>query len=140
MKSATPLDLIFFISLLVFVNSASPSLSTTMASATASSKDLSSVASTPTPLTKNSDKMESLRPTDTSTNAIDPQPNNNGAVEDTNDAGLEKKLDVAAERDEEEDIEYPHGLKLAVILSALCLAVFLVALDQTIISTAIPKM
>lgn len=38
----------------------------------------------------------------------------------------------------EAETEYPHGLKLAVILSALCLAVFLVALDQTIISTAIP--
>jgi len=39
----------------------------------------------------------------------------------------------------DEDIEYPHGLKLALILAALCLAVFLVALDNTIISTAIPK-
>jgi len=39
----------------------------------------------------------------------------------------------------EEDIEYPHGLKLAIILAALCFAVFLVALDNTIISTAIPK-
>jgi hypothetical protein len=39
----------------------------------------------------------------------------------------------------EDDADYPHGLKLAVILSALCLAVFLVALDNTIISTAIPK-
>jgi hypothetical protein len=44
-----------------------------------------------------------------------------------------------AEKDLEEDLEYPHGFKLAVILAALCLAVFLVALDQTIISTAIPK-
>lgn len=40
---------------------------------------------------------------------------------------------------EDEDMEYPHGLKLVIILSALCLAVFLVALDNTIISTAIPK-
>lgn len=38
-----------------------------------------------------------------------------------------------------EEAAYPHGLKLAVILAALCLAVFLVALDQTIIATAIPK-
>jgi hypothetical protein len=41
--------------------------------------------------------------------------------------------------DGDESIDYPHGAKLAVILVALCLAVFLVALDQTIISTAIPK-
>lgn len=39
----------------------------------------------------------------------------------------------------ENEIEYPHGLKLALIIIALCCAVFLVALDQTIISTAIPK-
>jgi hypothetical protein len=44
-----------------------------------------------------------------------------------------------AKLDAEEDMQYPHGLKLAVLLMALCLAVFLVALDQTIISTAIPK-
>jgi hypothetical protein len=39
----------------------------------------------------------------------------------------------------EEEMEYPHGIKLVIILAALCLSVFLVALDQTIISTAIPK-
>ncbi|OGM45261.1 hypothetical protein ABOM_006457 [Aspergillus bombycis] len=33
---------------------------------------------------------------------------------------------------------YPSGLKLALIFWALCLTVFLVALDQTIIATAIP--
>ncbi|CZT04106.1 related to aflatoxin efflux pump AFLT [Rhynchosporium agropyri] len=58
----------------------------------------------------------------------------------------EKKMEVAltekeekAKKDEEEDLQYPHGVQLWAILSALCLAVFLVALDQTIISTAIPK-
>ncbi|TGO16372.1 hypothetical protein BTUL_0029g00630 [Botrytis tulipae] len=35
--------------------------------------------------------------------------------------------------------QYPEGPKLVTIILALCLAVFLVALDQTIISTAIPK-
>jgi len=39
----------------------------------------------------------------------------------------------------DEDMDYPHGLKLVIILAALCLAIFLVALDNTIISTAIPK-
>jgi hypothetical protein len=38
-----------------------------------------------------------------------------------------------------DDIEYPHGVKLASILIALCFAVFLVALDQTIVATAIPR-
>lgn len=45
----------------------------------------------------------------------------------------------AVEDPEDKDMEYPHGVKLWVILGALCLSVFLVALDQTIISTAIPK-
>lgn len=55
----------------------------------------------------------------------------NGAVL----AEKEKQKKIEAE----EDLNYPHGMKLFIILGALCLAVFLVALDQTIISTAIPK-
>ena len=39
----------------------------------------------------------------------------------------------------EDEIEYPSGVKLFVISIALCLSVFLVALDNTIIATAIPK-
>lgn len=35
--------------------------------------------------------------------------------------------------------EYPGGVKLALITVALCLAVFLMALDNSIIATAIPK-
>jgi hypothetical protein len=50
---------------------------------------------------------------------------------------IEKEAQTA--KDAEEDMEYPHGPKLWIILAALCLAIFLVALDQTIISTAIPK-
>jgi hypothetical protein len=42
--------------------------------------------------------------------------------------------DINAER-----IDYPHGIKLALVLFSICCAVFLVALDQTIIATAIPK-
>lgn len=43
---------------------------------------------------------------------------------------------VVEEHQEDEDADYPHGAKLVIILAALCLAVFLVALDNTIISTA----
>lgn len=48
---------------------------------------------------------------------------------------------VAAPVDEDTEDEsgYPHGFKLYIILLSLCLTIFLVALDQTIISTAIPK-
>lgn len=41
-------------------------------------------------------------------------------------------------REAEADIEYPHGAKLAVIIIGLSLAVLCVALDNTIIATAIP--
>ncbi|KAH7134075.1 major facilitator superfamily domain-containing protein [Dactylonectria macrodidyma] len=39
----------------------------------------------------------------------------------------------------DDDIEYPTGMKLALITLALCLAVFVMALDNSIIATAIPK-
>jgi hypothetical protein len=37
------------------------------------------------------------------------------------------------------EVVYPKGLELILIVIALCLAVLLVALDQTIIATAIPR-
>jgi hypothetical protein len=43
------------------------------------------------------------------------------------------------EQSPEEEIIYQGGLKLVVIIVALALALFLVALDQTIIATAIPR-
>ena len=57
-------------------------------------------------------------------------------------ASAEEKLE-AIEKDEEQenedDIEYPKAMKLTLITIALCLSVFCMALDNTIISTAIPK-
>jgi hypothetical protein len=38
-----------------------------------------------------------------------------------------------------EEVEYPTAWKLAFITIALCLAVFCMALDNTIIATAIPR-
>ncbi|KAH8812502.1 putative MFS toxin efflux pump [Xylogone sp. PMI_703] len=46
--------------------------------------------------------------------------------------------DVKKEHVEPES-NYPTGVKLITLILALCFAVFLVALDQTIIATAIPK-
>lgn len=46
--------------------------------------------------------------------------------------------DVAA-AEEEDDFEYPTKMKLAAITVALCLSVFCMALDNTIIATAIPR-
>jgi hypothetical protein len=39
----------------------------------------------------------------------------------------------------DDEVVYPAGPRVVLILAALCMSVFLVALDQTIISTAIPK-
>ena len=50
----------------------------------------------------------------------------------------EKIMNEKADNNEDV-IEYPHGVKLAIISASLCLAVFLMALDNTIIATAIPK-
>ncbi|KAJ7284547.1 major facilitator superfamily domain-containing protein [Mycena rebaudengoi] len=49
-------------------------------------------------------------------------------IEDATPVGLEQNED-----------NFPHGLQLFLLMGALCLAVFLVALDNTIIATAIPK-
>ncbi|CAG7566050.1 unnamed protein product [Fusarium equiseti] len=40
---------------------------------------------------------------------------------------------------EEINIDYPHGMKLALIMTSAYLSMFLVALDRLIVSTAIPK-
>jgi EmrB/QacA subfamily drug resistance transporter len=69
-----------------------------------------------------------------------PEPGN----EDEKDkAVLEKEEDgddgKAEEATERERTDYPTGMKLTVIVSALALAVFLMALDNTIIATAIPR-
>ncbi|CAK5276202.1 unnamed protein product [Mycena citricolor] len=53
-------------------------------------------------------------------------------------SGDSEKLEPTKIHDRE-DVEYPRGMKLALIVLALCLSVFLVALDNTIIATAIPK-
>ncbi|KAF7308321.1 Major facilitator superfamily transporter [Mycena chlorophos] len=53
----------------------------------------------------------------------------------------EQQLQLVAEQSTptpDDDVNYPTGIKLALLIFALCLAVFLVALDNTIIATAIP--
>ncbi|KAK3116566.1 MFS sugar transporter [Teratosphaeriaceae sp. CCFEE 6253] len=58
------------------------------------------------------------------------------------ETALEKKIDALGQEEEQredDDIEYPNGLKLTLITIALCLSVFCMALDNTIISTAIPR-
>ena len=56
------------------------------------------------------------------------------AVQDVNEK--DGKLD---DDDEEDENEYPTGLRMAAIILALVLGIFLVSLDLTIVATAIPK-
>jgi len=50
----------------------------------------------------------------------------------------DKTEDVKAEEEAQDDGEkYPKGMPLVLIITSLCLAVFLVALDQTIIAPAL---
>ena len=48
-------------------------------------------------------------------------------------------LKAKDEGEDEDEANYPRAMKLVLITLALCLAVFCVALDNTIISTAIPR-
>lgn len=44
-----------------------------------------------------------------------------------------------AKEEQEDESQYPSGIRLGLVILALCLAVFLLSLDNSIISTAIPK-
>ena len=57
----------------------------------------------------------------------------------TKEASSKDELASPVEADGEDETTYPHGITLLSIIVGLCLAVFLVALDQTIIATAIPR-
>ncbi|KAI9163416.1 major facilitator superfamily domain-containing protein [Paramyrothecium foliicola] len=66
------------------------------------------------------------------------------ATADDLERGVKTTTQVQDARDNaypkrEDGSEYPRGIKLFVILLALCLAVFLMALDNSVIATAIPR-
>ncbi|CAK7226502.1 hypothetical protein SCUCBS95973_006221 [Sporothrix curviconia] len=58
---------------------------------------------------------------------------------ETSHSHADGSLAVARTATREDGSEYPTGTRLALIILALCLAVFLMALDNSIIATAIPK-
>ncbi|PKX97735.1 uncharacterized protein P174DRAFT_439478 [Aspergillus novofumigatus IBT 16806] len=80
--------------------------------------------------------MGASRP-DTAQNASDPAPASLGLEHDQ--APELVKNESSSAKSAEDDADYPSGLRLFVICLSLCLAVFLTALDNTIIATAIPK-
>jgi len=57
----------------------------------------------------------------------------------SNHAEGDASEDIHRTETRESQIEYPSGLKLAIIMASLYFAMFLVALDRTIIATAIPR-
>lgn len=68
------------------------------------------------------------------------QPVKSSAQEGENVDPIEQaKNELQRVQTSEDGVEYPTGMKLAFISLALCLSVFLIALDNTIIATAIPK-
>jgi hypothetical protein len=65
----------------------------------------------------------------------------NGSIKN-NEAPVVRDGEVAestAENADEDEIVYPGGLQLGLLTFGLCMATFTVALDNTIIATAIPK-
>ncbi|EWC47542.1 hypothetical protein DRE_03162 [Drechslerella stenobrocha 248] len=78
-------------------------------------------------------------------------PKSSSNSEDTALATVEKGADVIAEtagkdgdvqtsqEEEDDESQYPGGLALAILTTGLCLATFVVALDNSIIATAIPR-
>lgn len=62
--------------------------------------------------------------------------------EDVADQPAEPKfesIDVDTDRSNDEDAKYPGPLALTLLLLGTCFAAFLVALDRTIVATAIPR-
>ncbi|KAK1851141.1 MFS aflatoxin efflux [Colletotrichum chrysophilum] len=65
-------------------------------------------------------------------------PNQNPVVEDT-DMTMETQEATHTKTNQSEDVQYPSGLSLVLVLGSLFISMFLVSLDRLIITTAIPK-
>ena len=83
--------------------------------------------------------VESTSLSSTSINKADEALNEKDGKSEVIAKGEVTNGELQSQPDHEDLSKYPHGLKLVTLIIALCLAVFLVALDQTIIATAIPK-
>jgi MFS transporter, DHA2 family, glioxin efflux transporter len=69
------------------------------------------------------------------TSIDEPYPNNHKAQESSlGSISDDERVTTVAN-----DVEYASGFKLAAVIMALALSVFLVSLDMTIVATAIPK-
>ena len=85
-----------------------------------------------------SEAASSTSPTDTPLEKTSSREADSDAKKSIEVADLEEGK-AADPTDSSDDIEYPGKWKATVIIAAVFLAIFLVALDQTIIGTAIPR-
>lgn len=95
----------------------------------------------PTGLERDPEKMEALAAEEklapSSSGSITSKTSNGGVKNElANDTPLEEIKALDKPNDEP---EYPTGAKLGIIIASLCLSVFLMAIDNTIIAVAIPK-
>ncbi|KIV94567.1 hypothetical protein PV10_02322 [Exophiala mesophila] len=101
-----------------------------------------SVTHSNTDLDKETMAETGLRDNPSSERSTTPKPGNSSDSSNVEIQDEKAQLEIQAAgttSSDEANLVYPTGIKLALITLALCLSVFLVALDNTIIATAIPK-
>ncbi|KAH8693573.1 major facilitator superfamily domain-containing protein [Talaromyces proteolyticus] len=76
---------------------------------------------------------------DNNQTTVSPEPQDATIAEKEAQLKAEETDEKADTPTEEEEVEYPAKWRLALITTALCLSVFCMALDNTIIATAIPR-
>ena len=81
----------------------------------------------------------STRPNSLIKQPIESQPLSRSASEDKTSTDKELEAQTPPAPIDQNNVEYPKGFRLVGILLALILSIFLVALDMTIIATAIPR-
>jgi hypothetical protein len=96
------------------------------------------VSASPSPDLGEEIKKKNMEGIEATHDAEAEQTNNNGEIHDekresVGDNGFAKTVSAVSNDD---NIIYPKGLRLTIIIISICCAVFLVALDQTIIATA----
>ncbi|KAL8735015.1 MAG: hypothetical protein Q9166_001140 [cf. Caloplaca sp. 2 TL-2023] len=102
--------------------------------------DRNKLSATPTgpPLNEKPSQQTLAQSTETSS-VSDVKPEENPPPSRTGSAGSGDKELEAQTPVQQDDIDYPKGLRLGGIILALIISIFLVALDMTIVATAIPR-
>ncbi|KAH8659978.1 putative efflux pump antibiotic resistance protein [Xylariales sp. PMI_506] len=95
-----------------------------------------SYSSTPTQDHNTEMSPKDQGPSETSTHfTLSSSEEDNSLGEKSKDAGFDQRETVVGSTED----DYPHGARLAIVVAAIALSTFIVALDSTIIGTVIPK-